>query len=80
MYLCTWACHHSSVPLLWLAEQLLKEAEAYERHSPMAGHQEFPKLSRKAILGSRGKDCTTETNPERNLFGPVTDDDLLSVV
>ena len=65
MYLCTWACHHSSVPLLWLAGQLLNEAQAYQRHPPMAGYQELPKPSRE-----RNFNKDREMKYGRNLCGP----------
>ena len=65
MYLCTWACHHSSVPLLWLAGQLLNEAQAYQRHPPMAGFPELPKTIRESNFN---KD--REISHRRNLCGP----------
>jgi len=53
------------VPLLWLAGQLLNEAQAYQRHPPMAGYQELPKPNRESNF-TKDK----EINHGRNLCGP----------
>jgi len=53
------------VPLLWLAGQLLNEAQAYQRHPLMAGYQELPKPNRESNF-TKDK----EINHGRNLCAP----------